>query len=149
VFNFLVSERINYPISIPGPTTRLRPLTRSDIGVPAGGALAGFGIMLALTLWFLGPLTYGTPGLTGEQVSARRLFTSWTLHFAVCPTVVVDLTRELTLVCRQKRHTRLRKLAVLCPYFVHGICLLWNTETLKQTSARVGREIVCMIVARV
>ncbi|KAH7105757.1 glycosyltransferase family 39 protein [Auriculariales sp. MPI-PUGE-AT-0066] len=82
VFNFLVSERINYPVSVAGPTTRLRPLTRSDIGMPAGGTLIGFTILLAAAHAFLGPLTYGTPGLTGEQVNSRRLLTSWTLHFA-------------------------------------------------------------------
>jgi dolichyl-phosphate-mannose-protein mannosyltransferase len=85
VFNFLVSERINYPVSIAGPTTRLRPLTRSDIGVPAAATLAGFTLLLALATAFLGPLTYGTPGLTGEQVNNRRVLSSWTLHFAVGP----------------------------------------------------------------
>jgi len=31
---------------------------------------------------YISPLTYGTPGLTGEQVNSKRLLSSWTLHFA-------------------------------------------------------------------
>ncbi|EJD47938.1 glycosyltransferase family 39 protein [Auricularia subglabra TFB-10046 SS5] len=82
VFNFLFTENINYPISVAGPATRLRPLQRTDIGPPAAFSAAGFALAMIGMLVFLGPLTWGTPGLTGDQVNNRRILSSWTLHFA-------------------------------------------------------------------
>ncbi|KAI5120378.1 hypothetical protein M0805_006900 [Coniferiporia weirii] len=82
VLNFVMSETINYPISIRGRTTRLRPTQYSDIGSKAFVAVMVIMVAMFLMLAFVAPLTYGTPGLDGEQVNARRLLSSWTLHFA-------------------------------------------------------------------
>ncbi|KAK0188988.1 glycosyltransferase family 39 protein [Armillaria mellea] len=41
-----------------------------------------FCIVLFSMFVFLAPLTYGTPGLTGDQVNQHRLLSTWTLHFA-------------------------------------------------------------------
>ncbi|KAI0084456.1 glycosyltransferase family 39 protein [Irpex rosettiformis] len=82
VFSFILSETINYPISIRGPSTRPKPATRADLGLKGPIILAIFVLILFSFYLYLAPLTYGTPGLTGEQVNAKRLLSSWTLHFA-------------------------------------------------------------------
>jgi len=82
VLNFVLSETINYPISIRGPSTKLKPSTYSDLGLKAPIIVTGFSILLFAMFYYMAPLTYGTPGLTGEQVNARRLLSTWTLHFA-------------------------------------------------------------------
>ncbi|KAI0343077.1 glycosyltransferase family 39 protein [Trametopsis cervina] len=82
VFSFIMSETINYPVSIRGPSTRPRPATKADLGLKGPIILAIFVFMLLLAYIYIAPLTYGTPGLTGEQVNSKRLLSSWTLHFA-------------------------------------------------------------------
>ncbi|PPQ73570.1 hypothetical protein CVT26_010371 [Gymnopilus dilepis] len=82
VLNFVLSETINYPISYRGSKTKPKPFQFSDIGLKGPVILVGFCILLFLMFVFIAPLTYGTPGLTGEQVNSKRLLSSWTLHFA-------------------------------------------------------------------
>ncbi|KAL1666695.1 glycosyltransferase family 39 protein [Schizophyllum commune] len=82
VFSFILSETINYPISIRGPSTRARPSQYADLGTKGVVGLGVVTVAMIAMFVFLSPLTYGTPGLTGEQVNARRLLKSWTLHFA-------------------------------------------------------------------
>ncbi|KAF8478262.1 glycosyltransferase family 39 protein [Gautieria morchelliformis] len=82
IFNFILSESINYPISIPSSITRLRPRQYSDLGMQALVATLGFVVILIAMFLFIAPLTYGTPGLEPNEVDRRRLLSSWTLHFA-------------------------------------------------------------------
>lgn len=82
VLNFVLSDTINYPISVRGATTRARPSQYSDIGLKGPIILVVFGILLFAMFVFMAPLTYGTPGLDGNQVNSKRLLTTWTLHFA-------------------------------------------------------------------
>jgi len=89
VLNFVLSETINYPISIRGPNTRLRPTQYSDIGLKGPVILVIFCIFLFAMFTYMAPLTYGTPGLTGDQVSSKRLLSTWTLHFAAKTTNAV------------------------------------------------------------
>lgn len=85
VFNFITTETINYPISVPGPgllPDRLRPRMRNVVSRPTkatAGVIVG---AMVIVFWYLAPLTYGDIGLSKEQVNARRLLSSWTLHFA-------------------------------------------------------------------
>ena len=62
VFNFILSESINYPISVPSSLTRLRPRLYSDLGIKALAALLVFNVVFIGVFFFLSPLTYGTPG---------------------------------------------------------------------------------------
>ena len=62
VLNFIMSETINYPISIRGRTTRMRPTQYSDIGPKALVAVVAVAVAMLLMLVFISPLTYGTPG---------------------------------------------------------------------------------------
>jgi dolichyl-phosphate-mannose-protein mannosyltransferase len=62
VLNFILSETINYPISVSGPKTRLRPSQYSDIGVKGLVFLGLFSFLMFFMFVFLAPLTYGTPG---------------------------------------------------------------------------------------
>ncbi|KAF8634599.1 hypothetical protein AX17_004188 [Amanita inopinata Kibby_2008] len=82
VLNFALSETINYPVSIAGPTTRRRPSQYSDIGLKGPIIVVLFSLVLLSLFIFVAPLTYGTPGLTGDEVDSKRLLSTWTLHFA-------------------------------------------------------------------
>lgn len=104
VLNFVLSETINYPVSLRGAKMKIHPRQYSDIGLKGPVIFAVFSLMLFLMFVFIAPLTYGTPGyvvvvctaecivanvafsfafrLTGEQVNSKRLLSTWTLHFA-------------------------------------------------------------------
>ena len=63
VLNFVLSETINYPISIRGPKIRkVRPSQHSDIGLKGPVILVFFALIMFLMFVFIAPLTYGTPG---------------------------------------------------------------------------------------
>jgi len=62
VLNFVLSETINYPISVWGNKTKARPSQYSDIGIKGPVILVGFSFVLFLMFVFIAPLTYGTPG---------------------------------------------------------------------------------------
>ncbi|GAA5878788.1 hypothetical protein JCM16303_007182 [Sporobolomyces ruberrimus] len=83
VFHFLFcGDTLNYPVSIAGISTRRRPRQKAEVGKAMYIALfVVLGLLLA-NFEFLKPLTYGTPGLTADQVNHRRILSSWTLHYA-------------------------------------------------------------------
>ena len=80
VFSFLFcGDTINYPVSVADLRTRRRPRSRAVVGK---GMILAFVIANALIIAgfvFLAPLTYGTPGLSAEEVHNRRLLSTWTL----------------------------------------------------------------------
>lgn len=108
VLQFVAIEDVAGPLSPPGPllagssavttskqagpgsdlrsSTGVRlsqPEARSDVELPKG-AKAGIAVLMGLTLamfLYLAPFTYGTPGLTSKEVAARKLLSSWSLHF--------------------------------------------------------------------
>lgn len=87
VLSFVLSETINYPISARGPSMiHPKPRTYADLGLKGPIVVGVFALAMFLMFLFLAPLTYGTPGLDGDQVNSRRLLSSWTLHFAAKPT---------------------------------------------------------------
>lgn len=59
VVNFVLVEAVNYPVSVPGLKTRLRPAIRAQVG---RGGWIGLGVLSVIVvgcwLW-LAPLTYG------------------------------------------------------------------------------------------
>lgn len=63
VLNFVLTESIDYPISIARKgVTHLRPRTYTDFGFKGVVATAGLvGLVIACFVFFA-PLTYGTPG---------------------------------------------------------------------------------------
>ena len=108
VLHFLLSETIEYPISIAGHFTRRRPPQWAELGTKAPIIVVVYFIVLLIAFVYLAPLTYGTPGyvsaiyaistctnslcttifrLDGETVNSKRLLSSWTLHFAAKPYV--------------------------------------------------------------
>ncbi|KIM90447.1 glycosyltransferase family 39 protein [Piloderma croceum F 1598] len=89
VLNFVLSETINYPISIRGPTTRARPAMFSDLGLKGPVMVAAFTLVMFIMYVYMAALTYGTPGLDGESVNSKRLLSSWTLHFAAKKTETI------------------------------------------------------------
>jgi dolichyl-phosphate-mannose-protein mannosyltransferase len=62
VLNFVLSETINYPISIRGPTTRARPAMFSDLGLKGPVMVAAFTLVIFVMYVYMAALTYGTPG---------------------------------------------------------------------------------------
>ncbi|KAF9047103.1 glycosyltransferase family 39 protein [Hymenopellis radicata] len=90
VLNFMLSDTVNYPISLQGPKdVRHKKFEHADIGLKGPIIVVVFAVLLFMMFAFMAPLTYGTPGLTGEQVNAKRLLSSWTLHFAAKTTADV------------------------------------------------------------
>lgn len=80
VFHFLFcGDTLNYPVSIAGITTRRRPIQKAHVGKRMYIALTVVIGLLLANFVFLKPLTYGTPGLTADQVNQRRVLSSWTL----------------------------------------------------------------------
>ncbi|PCH44324.1 glycosyltransferase family 39 protein [Wolfiporia cocos MD-104 SS10] len=87
VLSFVLSESINYPVSIPGPQLmRRHRSTYADLGLKGPVIVGSFTLLIAIVYVYMAPLTYGTPGLDGDTVNSKRLLTSWTLHFAAKPT---------------------------------------------------------------
>ncbi|MBW0513627.1 hypothetical protein O181_053342 [Austropuccinia psidii MF-1] len=82
VFNFVITETVNHPVSIVGLATRRKPRMKAE--EPANAKyLTGIIIFLLIIVYnFIAPLTYGKPGLNPDQVNNRRILSSWTLHFA-------------------------------------------------------------------
>lgn len=62
IFGFVLSETINYPVSIRGAGTLLRRAESADVGLKGPVIVLVFGLALFLMFSFLAPLTYGTPG---------------------------------------------------------------------------------------
>jgi dolichyl-phosphate-mannose-protein mannosyltransferase len=67
VLNFILSETINYPISIRGPPTRIRSAMYSDLGMKGPVVVAGFSVVMFILYAYMAPLTYGTPGFVSFQ----------------------------------------------------------------------------------
>ncbi|KAI0034479.1 glycosyltransferase family 39 protein [Vararia minispora EC-137] len=82
VLHFLISDTVNTPISAKGHFTPLRHRNYAEIGYRGPIILGIWVVMLLIAFVYISPLTYGTPGLTGDEVNARRLLNTWTLHFA-------------------------------------------------------------------
>jgi dolichyl-phosphate-mannose-protein mannosyltransferase len=61
VLNFVLSGDVNYPVSKPGLTTRLRPVVRVRTGLVGVLVIALLIAALVGMFFFLSPLTYGTP----------------------------------------------------------------------------------------
>ena len=62
VLHFVLSETINYPISLRGPATRPQPAQKADVGVKGPIVVAVFALLMFGLFVYLSPLTYGTPG---------------------------------------------------------------------------------------
>ncbi len=57
-------------------------MTRNILSRPVRAICGAFVGGLVVIFWFFAPLTYGSPGLTSDEVKLRKLFDTWTLHFA-------------------------------------------------------------------
>lgn len=62
VLQFILSETINYPISVEAPTMRRHKRQYVDIGLKGPIIFVLFCIAMFSMFVFLAPLTYGTPG---------------------------------------------------------------------------------------
>lgn len=80
VLNFVLVEAVNYPVSEAGPGARLRPATRAYVNRRGLYVLSVLSAVVIGCFVYTAPFTYGL-SLTSEQVSARKLLSSWTLHY--------------------------------------------------------------------
>lgn len=62
VLSFVLSETINYPVSVRGPKTHAHPRQYADLGMKGPVVLVVFMIVLFAMFAYMAPLTYGTPG---------------------------------------------------------------------------------------
>ena len=62
VLSFVLSDTVNFPISIPGPKTRHQPSQYADVGTKGVVITAVFSLIMFFMFSFIAPLTYGTPG---------------------------------------------------------------------------------------
>lgn len=62
VFSYVLSETINYPISIRGPGTKAKPATKADLGIKGPIVVGIFALAMFVFFVYVAPLTYGTPG---------------------------------------------------------------------------------------
>ncbi|CDZ98086.1 glycosyltransferase family 39 protein [Phaffia rhodozyma] len=67
ILNFILTETINYPVSVAGTTTRLRPRLRAVITKRAAVVLGILSLAVVGMFGFLSPFTYGSTGLTPTQ----------------------------------------------------------------------------------
>jgi dolichyl-phosphate-mannose-protein mannosyltransferase len=93
ILNFILVEEVNYPMSVAGPRTRLRPSVRAYV---SGKGLVVLGVLSAAVVGcflYEAPFTYGLP-LSSTQVSARKLLNTGTLHFEAKVTHDVDVVQD-------------------------------------------------------
>ena len=62
VLSFILSETINYPISLAGPNTKRRTPQWADHGVKGPIIVGTFAFFMLVMFVYLAPLTYGSPG---------------------------------------------------------------------------------------
>lgn len=62
VLNFVLSETINYPVSVRGPKTKAKPFQYSDIGIKGPIIFVIYCLLMLMMYVYIAPLTYGTPG---------------------------------------------------------------------------------------
>lgn len=88
VFSFLFGgDTVNYPVSIADIGTRRRPRTRAVVSKPMMIAFVVVNGLIIGGFVFLAPLTYGTPGLSADEVQTRQILSSWTLVSSRSPLV--------------------------------------------------------------
>ena len=59
VLNFVLVEAVDYPVSVAGIKTRLRPASTAKVGKVGYGALAALTLVVVGCWLWLAPLTYG------------------------------------------------------------------------------------------
>lgn len=62
VLSFVLSETINYPVSVRGPYTKAKPTQYADLGTKGPAFVGAFGVALFGAFMYLSALTYGSPG---------------------------------------------------------------------------------------
>jgi dolichyl-phosphate-mannose-protein mannosyltransferase len=62
VLSFILSDTINFPISLAGRWTKMKHSEYADLGMRGPVAVGGFAFIMFLMFLYMAPLTYGTPG---------------------------------------------------------------------------------------
>lgn len=108
VLSFVLSETVNYPISIRGPATRLKPSTYADTGMKGPIIIGLFVIAMFVMFCYMSPLTYGTPGYVSPVgacfVVAHGLCVDWTatkLTRGGCSRRGPSISRRSPQTCKQ------------------------------------------------
>lgn len=77
VLHFVLSETVNYPISIRGPATKAKPTTYADLGFKAPIIVGVFALAMFILFSYIAPLTYGTPGYDLFTLNNHAAMLTW------------------------------------------------------------------------
>jgi hypothetical protein len=75
VLHFLLSETIQYPISIRGHSTRPRKPQWAELGARGPAIVVAYFLALFAAFFFIAPLTYGTPGYVPFRLINCKMLT--------------------------------------------------------------------------
>lgn len=73
VLSFVLSDSINYPISVAGRMTRMQPTQYADLGVKGPTLVGIFAVVMFTMFVYIAPLTYGAPGYVPGVFSLRSV----------------------------------------------------------------------------
>lgn len=62
VLSFILSDTINFPISLRGPKTRPQTTQYADVGTKGVVTTVIFSLVMFVMFSYMAPLTYGSPG---------------------------------------------------------------------------------------
>ena len=71
VLNFILVETVNYPVSVAGPTTRLRPAVRARVSEWGWVVIVAVTAVVIGSFWWISPLTYGLRSVSRSRGAKR------------------------------------------------------------------------------
>lgn len=112
VLHFLLSETIQYPISVRGHSTRPRKPQWAELGTRGPAIVLLYFIVLLAAFVYMAPLTYGTPGYVPFWLINCTMLThsviDWTGRQSI-PNGCYRLGRYTLLPSRTSKHDRVSR----------------------------------------
>ena len=90
VLHFLLSETIQYPISVRGHSTRPRKPQWAELGTRGPAIVVLFVIALLAAFVYMAPLTYGTPGYVPFRLINCKMLTYRVIDWMVTQSIPND-----------------------------------------------------------
>ena len=90
VLHFLLSETIQYPISVRGHSTRPRKPQWAELGTRGPAIVALSFIALLAAFVYIAPLTYGTPGYVPFTLIDLKMLTYRVIDWMVTQSILKD-----------------------------------------------------------
>ena len=90
VLHFLLSETIQYPISVRGHSTRPRKPQWAELGARGPAIVVVYFIALFAAFVYVAPLTYGTPGYAPYRIISYKMLTYRVIDWMAMPSIPND-----------------------------------------------------------